>query len=229
MRNEDVNRLPFPRIGSLKIGYKKDNGFPTSVDYFIPSGKYADIFRKVYGEKPQTVQIIFPADDPELVCKEQYEYRDKEGRLLASGDGDTFQVWTGKAYEKFIINDYPNLMEGIAKKHPNKAVESGGTGWRVILSLNFICPLVRGIVGVWQFVTSGTESTIPEIRETFDKMQEERGSVVGVVFDLNVKFHVSQKPGAKSRFPVVSLVPNESEENIQKIREALKPQKLLES
>lgn len=229
VRNDDTNRLPFPRIGSLKIGYKTDRGFPTSVDYFIPSGKYADLFTKAYGEKPQTIQVIFPDDDPGLVCREEYEYRDNEGRKIASGDGETFQIWTGDKYETFSTVDYPNLMTGITKKHPNKAVEKGEDGWRIILSLNFICPLVRGVVGLWQFVTSGTASTIPQIREIFDKMQEERGSVKGVVFDLNVQFHTSQAPGSKSRFPVVSLVPNESDENITRIREALKPPKLLDN
>lgn len=229
IRIEESNRLPFPRIGSLRIGYKNDRGFPTSVDYFIPTGRYAAMFSQAYGEKPSTIQIIFPDDEADLVCREEYEYRDDAGRRLAWGDGETFRVWTGDKYEEFSTVDYPNLMSGITKKHPNKAVVSGGDGWKVILSLNVICPLVRGIVGVWQFVTSGTASTIPQIREVFDKMQEERGSVKGVVFDLNVSFHSSQKPGSKSRFPVVSLVPNESEENITKIREALKPPKLLEN
>lgn len=80
-----------------KIGMKNANGYPQSVDYFIPTGKYAGLFTQAYGEKPQTIQIVFPDDDPAKVCNERYEYRDDDGRLIAAGDGETFQVWDGKS------------------------------------------------------------------------------------------------------------------------------------
>lgn len=90
------SRLILPRVGQIKIGMKNANGYPQSVDYFIPTGKYAGLFTQAYGEKPQTIQIVFPDDDPAKVCNERYEYRDDDGRLIAAGDGDTFQVWDGK-------------------------------------------------------------------------------------------------------------------------------------
>ena len=219
----DRGRLILPRVGFIKIGMKNANGYPQSVDYFIPVGKYSGLFTQAYGEKPQTIQIVFPDDDPAKVCNEQYEYRDDEGRLIASGDGETFKVWDGKKYEPLTIADYPNLMAGIAKRYPNRAVQKGGDGWVVTLTLTFIAPLVRGIAGVWQFSTKGTASTIPAIRETFDGMLSERGFCKGVIFDLNVQFATTQKPGDKSRFPVVSLVPNESADNVLKVKKAWEP------
>jgi hypothetical protein len=42
--------------------------------------------------------------------------------------------------------------------------------------------------------------------------------VKGVIFDLNVVFAKSQKPGVGSRYPVVNLVPNQSKENIQALK-----------
>lgn len=224
----DRGRLILPRVGFIKIGMKNANGYPQSVDYFIPVGKYAGLFTQAYGEKPQTIQIVFPDDDPAKVCNEQYEYRDDEGRLIASGDGETFKVWDGKKYETLTISDYPNLMAGITKRYPNRAVQKGGDGWVITLTLTFIVPLVRGIAGVWQFSTKGTASTIPAIRETFDGMLAERGFCKGVIFDLNVQFATTQKPGDKSRFPVVSLVPNESADNVLKVKKAWEPIKSLE-
>lgn len=224
----DRGRLILPRVGFIKIGMKNANGYPQSVDYFIPVGKYAGLFTQAYGEKPQTIQIVFPDDDPAKVCNEQYEYRDDEGRLIASGDGETFKVWDGKKYETLTISDYPNLMAGISKRYPNRAVQKGGDGWVITLTLTFIVPLVRGIAGVWQFSTKGTASTIPAIRETFDGMLAERGFCKGVIFDLNVQFATTQKPGDKSRFPVVSLVPNESADNVLKVKKAWEPIKSLE-
>lgn len=137
----------------------------------------------------------------------------------AYGDGETFFVWNGKQYAQYSTKDYPNLMAGVTEKHPNRAVLNGGDGWIVTLTVTFIIPLVRGVAGGWQFVTKGTASTIPNIRDTFDAMLQERGFVKGIVWDMNVQFAVSQKPGDRSRYPVVSIVPNESEGNLRKVTE----------
>ena len=227
-----VKRVVLPRVGFVKVGLKEvgKNGkeYPKSVDYFIPTGKYAGLFTQAYGKKPQTIQIVFPDNDPEKVCNEMYEYRDDDGRRIAYGDGETFFVWNGKQYCQYSINDYPNLMAGVEEKHPNRSVMNGGGGWISTLTVTFIIPLVRGVAGVWQFITKGTASTIPNIRDTFDTMLKERGFVKGIVWDMNVQFAVSQKPGNRSRYPVVSIVPNESEGNLFKVKEAFKPVKLVE-
>ena len=222
-------RLILPRVGFVKIGMKSERGLPQSVDYFIPVGKYAGLFTQAYGERPQTIQIVFPDDDPEKVCNERFEYRDDEGRLIAEGNGELFKVWDGTKYEELQVEKYPNLMQSIAKRYPNKAVKKGGDGWKITLTLNFIVPLVRGVAGVWQFTTNGSASTIPAIRETFDGMLAERGFCKGIIFDLNVQFATTQKPGDKSRFPVVSLVPNESDDNVLKVKKAFEPNKRIEN
>ena len=222
-------RLILPRVGFVKIGMKSERGLPQSVDYFIPVGKYAGLFTQAYGERPQTIQIVFPDDDPEKVCYERFEYRDDEGRLIAEGNGELFKVWDGTKYEELTVEQYPNLMQSIAKRYPNKAVKKGGDGWKITLTLNFIVPLVRGVAGVWQFTTNGSASTIPAIRETFDGILAERGFCKGIIFDLNVQFATTQKPGDKSRFPVVSLVPNESDDNFLKVKKAFEPNKRIEN
>lgn len=225
----EISKLALPRVGTIKIGFKDERGFPRSVDYFIPTGKYASLFTKAYGEKPQTIQVVFPADDPAKVCNERYEYRDDEGRLLATGDGENFQIWNGKEYQEVSIEQSPNLMRSVEKRHPNKLYQKTGDGWQIILTLNFIIPCVRGIAGVWQFSTKGTASTIPNVRNVFDAMLEMKGYCKGIIFDLSVQYAKSQKPGDKSRYPVVSLVPNESEENIRTIKAAYEPIKVLEN
>lgn len=79
------SRLILPLIGQIKIGMKNANGYPQSVDYFIPTGKYAGLFTQAYGEKPQTIQIVFPDDDPAKVCNERYEYRDDDRAIDCGG------------------------------------------------------------------------------------------------------------------------------------------------
>lgn len=223
-----TNKLIFPRIGSICVGLKNDKGLPQSVDYFIARGKYAGLFHKVYGDRPQTIQIIFPDDEAQNVCNESYEYRNDAGERVAYGDGETFHVWDGMQYTALNVNEYPNLMGNVSKKYPNRRTRRGDNGWDITLTMTFIIPLIKGVAGVWTFVTKGAASTIPNIRDIFDAVLYERGFVRGIIWDMNVQFCISQKPDTHSRYPVVSIVPNESDENIQKIKESYKPFKLID-
>lgn len=218
LNKEKIKRLPFPILGRVACGEKSEKGYPRSLDYFVASGKYAELFKSAYGDKPSTIQIVFPNDDAELCCKEFYELRDTAGKLVSEGDGETFKVWSDKtkAYITLSTEQYPNLMEMIAGKYPK-------CEWKITLTLNFIIPKVRGIMGLWSFSTKGSASTIPQVRDTFDAMLEQNGHASGVIFDLSVKMHKSNKPNDSSRYPVVSLVPNESEENLRMIKECKKP------
>lgn len=218
-------QLQWPIVGKIKIGMKSERGFPMSVDYFIPQGKYASLFTQAYGEKPQTIQVVFPSDEAEQVCRENYEYRDDSGALVARGDGETFEIWSEKSckYETCSASEYPDIMQIVKKRYPSKQ------DWCVKLTALFILPLVRGIAGIWQFETKGKASSVQNVANTFDLMLNERGFVKGVIFDLNVQFAKSQKPNQKNRYPVVSLVPNESETNLRLIQAAKEPIKIIDN
>lgn len=211
-REVAIDPLP-PRLGKIKCGIKSPSGYPQSVDYFVATGKYASLFNAIYGEKPQSILIYFPSDDPSLVCREEYVYRDNAGKKIATGDGETFTIWSDKSQSriKVSIKDFPNIMETISSKYPSK------TGWQITLTLNFVCPLINKIYGVWEFQTKGVASSIPQIRDCFDAMLAKNGKISGVLCDLNVEFAKSDSPKA-SRFPVVSLVPNETDLNVSKIK-----------
>ena len=210
-------RLRLPIIGKIKVGYKDERGIPHSADYFIPSGKYANLFLSALGERPSTIRIVFPSDNAATVCREEWVYRDDGGKLVATGDGETFRVWNGTEYKEFTTEKYPDLMDGLDKKWHSKS------GWQVTITLNFVIPEVRGVMGVWQFISKGSASTIPSIRDAFDAMLETNGHCAGVIFDLSVKYAKSQKPNQTSRYPVVTLTANESRENLEKVMEAKKP------
>jgi len=59
------------------------------------------------------------------------------------------------------------------------------------------------------------------LNDTFDYVQQQAGSIVGIPFDLSVKKVKSQKPGVASQYPVVSLVPNLSPQHIEMLNEYL--------
>ena len=221
-RPEASSSLILPEVGRLHIG-KKEKGrngkeYPVSVDYFIPAGKYAGLFTQALGETPSTIQIVFPSDEAEEVCRERYEYRDDRGALVAYGDGSQFWIWTGEKYNLFLIEEYPDIMEQVTRNNPTRR---GAENWDIVLTLKFIIPTVRGIVGVWQFSTKGRASSIKNIRNSFDGVQKLRGTVCQTVFDLSVKFAKSNKPDTASRYPVVSLIANDT--RIEEIKEAIRP------
>lgn len=216
IQRPDFKQDPLPpRLGKIKCGIKNEKGLPQSVDYFVATGKYAPLFREVYGDKPQKLMVCFPSDDANLVCREEYVYRDKAGKKIATGDGETFTIWSDKAQARVTVTTekYPDIMERIAANHPSPQ------GWQITLTLNVICPMIQKIYGVWEFQTKGAASSIPQIRDAFDAMIAKNGKIEGVLCDLNVEFAKSDSPKA-SRFPVVSLVPNETRENVELFRKA---------
>ena len=58
------SRLILPRVGQIKIGMKNANGYPQSVDYFIPTGKYAGLFYTGIRRKAANNKLFSPDDDP---------------------------------------------------------------------------------------------------------------------------------------------------------------------
>lgn len=190
----------FPRIGKIKVGQKGPTGFPQSVDYFICDSKYAPFFQQVYGDKPTSIQIIFVSDDPAESCNERYECRDG-AKLLGYGDGETTHLYNA-AKDAYEATDDRERIKAAGK-------------WEVILTIQFIIPKIQGVFGVFTFTTKGDKSTIPQIRDAFDQVKQMAGTVVNIPFDLNVQKVKSQKPGSKSSFPVVSLVPNIAPANME--------------
>ena len=212
-RPETQPQTVLPIIGNIKCGIKGERN-PKSLDYFIASGKYADLFTSAYPGKPNTIQIVFVTND-DRSCNERYEYRDEKGDLFAKGDGQVFHIWDGKRYAERKISDTPDIMKQVEKLCPKSH-----KGWEVILTLRFLIPKIREVAGIWQYTTRGDKSSIPNIVSTFDMVNNTANGIVGVVFDLAVQFAKSQKPGDASRYPVVNLIPNLTQTNQQILKES---------
>jgi hypothetical protein len=202
------NRESLPRLGFLKIGEKDEKGVPHSLDYFKAVGKYAPLFHSVFGEKPQTVTIYFPSNDMSDVANEEYQLRDRAGRLVAYGDGETFFVHnpdTDKYEERAM--DVMQMGE-FAASHSSK--------WDITLTLKFLIDGVK-VWGLWWLTTKGDDSSIPAITGVLDKLMKFPGRIAGIPFDLSVEKVKSNKPGSKSVFPVLSLIPNLTQEAQEKL------------
>ncbi len=224
---ENVQLIKLPIIGKIKIGMKvkskEGKDIPKSLDYFIADGKYKSYFDKSYPEKPNKIQIIFVSDDLKEICNERYELRTKAGDLFGDGDGKEFRIWDvgKKQYNEYSLSEHPDLLVRSAK-----AAESI-KGWEVILTLRFIIPAIKGVLGQWQLSTKGGKSSINAIRDTFDFVHLKAGSITRIAFDLTVQKFKSQKPNDPSTYPVINLIPNVSDENLALVQGFIESNKSL--
>lgn len=203
-----VSRTSLPVIGKIRIGEKRLSAsgqeYPASVDWFLfDSDKYGDDARKVFGDKPRHIEVVFLYDEFDKSCFEQFECRDGAGKLLAKGDGQQFYSYNANTRTYDLCS--------------KESVIDAGT-WAHVLRLTFAIPRLEGIFGLWEFKTKAKESSIPQIRDAFDFVQGKAGTVKGIPFDLSVEMVTSNKPGEKRKYPVVKLVPNVSTESIQIVR-----------
>lgn len=202
-----------PLLGKIKIGDKaiNKNGkeYPISLDHFRATGKYESFFLDAYGDKPNKIQIIFISDNFKDVCDEHYEIRDNAGRLTAEGDGENWKAYN-PITDKYEYN-VKATVEELEKKFKAEA--------KINLTIRFILPKIPGVFGQWSFNTKGHLSSIPQIRDTFDQVQTMAGSIINIPFDLVVEKVKSQKPGSSNAFPVVSLIPNISQGNLDILAE----------
>ena len=203
----------FPLIGRIRCGEKrkKPGGgeYPVSLDYFKATGDYASKFNEAYPDKPSTIQVIFISDDNMQSCFEQFDGRDEQGRRAGYGDGETFWIYNNGSGEYDPTQDR-SKVEQISKERKIK--------WKPVLTINFLIPAIKGVFGIWQFQTSGDKSSSIAIASVYDEIKAQAGTVINIPFDLTVKKVTSNKPGSKSVYPVVNLVPNISHENMEQLR-----------
>lgn len=199
-----------PEIGRIKVGEKRQlasgKEIPTSLDYFRATGKFANQFTSLFGDKPTELHIAFVSNNLSEVCNERFEAWDK-GKRLGYGDGETFTVWdaTAGVYIKDLSKEDPRV-KGLGKL------------WSQMLTLRFVLLKMKGVLGYWTFETKAKETTIPSIVKAFDMVMERSGSIIGFPFSLVVEKVQSYTPGAAKNYPIVKLIPNFTEETIEAVR-----------
>lgn len=210
-RNESAAST-LPEIGKVKIGIKNpDKGYPMSLDYFRPTGNFANEFTNKYGDKPTRLSVCFISDNLQEVCNERYEAWVK-GKRWGFGDGTVFTVWDAQADggKGAYVNDVPAADPRV------KALK-----WDIMLTLRFVLLELKGIMGYWSFQTKAKATTIPSVVKAFDYVRERAGTIVGFPFSLLVEKKTGYSPGEAKNYPVVTLVPNFSEDAIELVNSYL--------
>lgn len=206
-RKSEASASTLPEIGKIKIGEKVKNAagveYPKALDYFRATGNFAALFNQVYGDKPKKLSVVFISDELSEVCNERYESWVK-GKRWGWGDGETFTVWdeAAKAY-------VPEVGKSDARV--------GKLKWEIMLTLRFVLLEMKGILGHWTFGTKAKATTIPSVVKAFDFVKGRAGTIIGFPFTLMVDRKSGYNPGEAKNYPVVSLVPNFSQEAIEMV------------
>lgn len=146
-----------PRLGKIRLGEKAHDGqYPKALDYFrveedggITSEKAASAFHNVYGEKPKTLDIMFPVEEVEKFFPQFYTAYTKKGKLC-QGDGKIAKRWTSEDDTRQLVDIPCRGLECdwyLAKK------------CRRLATLQFILLKVPGL-GVWHISTTSRNSII---------------------------------------------------------------------
>jgi len=152
----DIRRLP--RLGKIRLGIKKEGQhgpYPSAVDYFV----CPDEVRAVYGDNPKELDIMFPADELELVAPQWYKCYSYSQGLICKGDGKTCKRKVDTETGDFANRDTREwvLSDGICQ--PEHCHMIGTKQCRKMMSLLFILPEVPGL-GVYQLDTSSFYSIV---------------------------------------------------------------------
>jgi len=153
----EIVRLP--RLGRIRLGVKKsaDGGvsYPTPTDYFVCPQEV----RKVFGEKPKELRIMFPTEDSEQWASQYLRCYSATRVLICRGDGETavarVDVKTG---EIAAMDAAATELREIVCSPDSCAYHRRGQCRRV-MNLQFLIPDCPGF-GVYQLNTTSYHSML---------------------------------------------------------------------
>lgn len=212
---QGIPQKAIPEIGRIGLGKlaQTDGGkaYPTATDYFVPRGQAQDLFTQLNGAEPRHLPICFYNDAEEASCNLRLEIRDRKGDLYGYSDGQTyyFRPKDGSAgYTKLVtverVPDIALLTEAHLQKGlaPDKAKH---IVWKPTLYLRF---MIRDfpLIGYWQIMTHGAQSTIPQVTTMVDTWKQLLGSLCMVPFVLCIKRGKSSDK--TKQFTYINLLPD---------------------
>ncbi len=127
--------------------------YPQPVDYFV----CPEPVRKVFGEKPRELPVMFPSEDEEKWASQFYRCYSRSQGLVCKGDGQTASALVDK-HTGHLAHKYSHRTE-IKEIHcnPESCPAYSNGRCRRVMNLQFLLPDVPGL-GIWQLDSSSYHS-----------------------------------------------------------------------
>jgi hypothetical protein len=159
---EGVSELVrIPRLGKIHLGVKvkpTDKGkseYPKATDYFV----VPDEVKKIYGEKPTELQIMFPVEDPELFAQQWLRAYSLTQGLVCIGNGIEARRKIDVATGAIADHETKDWEWKEMSCDPQECQEYQTKRCRRVMNLQFLLPEVPGL-GVYQIDTSSFYSIV---------------------------------------------------------------------
>ena len=201
-----IRRLP--RLGKIRLGIKKvsektGKEYPSETDYFVCPAE----IKKVIGDEPKELNIMFPLNDPEALFPQAYKWYGSSKGLKCRGDGVTATR----------LNEETGEMK--ERSCPCELLESGKCKQRA--SLVFMMPDVA-IGGVYQIDLSSYHSIV-DINSGIDYARALlNDNIVFVPFKLKRVPKETHNEGKKQIHYTLQLELDITAEQLRGIREGQK-------
>lgn len=197
-----IRRLP--RLGKIRLGVKKVSAkgkeYPSETKWFVCPPE----IRKVYGDEPTELNIMFPLNDTETLFPQSYQWFGSSKGLKCRGDG----------VSALRLNEDTNVME--ERDCPCDLLESGKCKQRA--SLVFMMPTIK-IGGVYQIDFSSYHSIV-DINSSLDYALAMLGGRIAMVpFKLRRVPRETHSNGQKQTHYTLQLELDIPLDHAQKIRE----------
>jgi hypothetical protein len=150
-----------PRLGKIHLGVKvkskekKDVEYPKATDYFV----VPDEVKKIYGEKPTELQIMFPVEEPELFAQQWLRAYSLTQGLVCIGSGVEARRKVDVATGAIADHETKQWEWRELSCDPQECPEYQTKRCRRVMNLQFLLPEVPGL-GVYQIDTSSFYSIV---------------------------------------------------------------------
>lgn len=198
----EIRRLP--RLGKVRLGIKVEppdkNPYPRATDYFVVE----DGIKEYVGEKPKTLEIMFPVDDAEVFAPQFLKCYSFTQGLICRGDGvkavrkvdvDTGDI-ASHVTREWVFKEFTCDPESCpqAVGDPEFGIKPQ---CRRVMNLLFVMPTVPGL-GVWQLDTSSFHSIV-NVNSCLDVIRGLCGRIYGIPLTLSLEPREVSPPGIKKK------------------------------
>jgi hypothetical protein len=202
----EVIRLP--RLGKIRLGIKKDAAgtvYPEPTDYFV----CPEEVKKIYGEKPPELPIMFPTNDPSQWASQYLRCYSESRRLICRGNGKTAVT---RASSSPSISRETELKE--IQCHPASCRSYQQGICRRVMNLQFLLPECPGF-GIYQLDTSSYHSMV-NINSSLELIHTICNRFAMIPLSLQLIEKEVQPEGQPKTVRVLNLAPGYSLVEMQK-------------
>jgi hypothetical protein len=197
----EIVRLP--RLGKIRLGIKKETEagipYPTPTDYFV----CPEEVKKVFGEKPRELRIMFPTDDERQWASQYLRCYSASRGLICRGDGENALARVDRRTGEIATREAADTELREIGCHPDDCIYYQRKQCRRVMNLQFLLPDCYGF-GVYQLDTSSFYSIL-NINSMLGFIRSICGRVSMVPLKLKLVTQEVQPEGVKKSVRVLNL------------------------